>query len=142
VKSIDYGWLLPDHVALVACHGNLSLSDMQSADEWLKRSIDRSKAERVHVIADATNLGVQYPSLHVQMQNKALRHARLGWILTIQATGDPMRRFYLHMITIAAGKQYRDFHTLTHALSFLNQSEAFLPDLSLLYTTYNQAASR
>lgn len=127
MKGVLMEWLVPQRVALTTVPGHLSAPALQDIDEWLLTHLAAATAP-LHVIGDARQLQ-RYPPLHAHLNQKSVRHPRVGWLVMIEARYDPVRWFVMSTMVRAARVPLRFTYSPEEALMFLQAQDATLPDL-------------
>jgi len=67
-----------------------------------------------------------FPRLNEILNLRYLRHARMGWLLTIGAAHNPLTRFFLNAVGRITHVHYKDFDQLEDVASFLEEYDSSL----------------
>lgn len=113
-------WLQRNHILLLTADGDLTLASFTTISGRIKRTIDQSTAEVVHLLVDETQIG-RFP---VQIKEVLaacdyLKHPKLGWVLHYGARNERLATMTT-VIAHLSKVHFRRFETFGEAHAFLN----------------------
>jgi hypothetical protein len=121
-------WYVPQRVLYSVVQGPLNEDDSLYADEMLTQSLNQA-SDTVHLLIDVTR--VRHPSSALlNLQHHIFRHMNIGWIATVGAAQNPILNFGISAISPAIRIRHRDLPSVHEAISFLQEADATLPDLT------------
>lgn len=127
--SIHMTWLIENRVRLLRLHGRLEPEALLAYDRDTCALMDTIPYPFFHVIIDVRTLET-FPSLNVSMSIQSVRHERMGWMITVGVTHNPLMRFFVSALAGATRIRYKDFPTIEAAVAFLQAHDQALPPIS------------
>lgn len=124
---IRIDWLVEQHLAFVAVHGETTAEDLRAYDDEAVKILDASPYPLVHTIYDYS-AAKSVPPLQETLKMKAGKHPNVGWVLFVKME-HIMMRFILTTASQVFRLRLRTFNTLEEALEFIQAVDSTLPNL-------------
>ena len=121
--------LIEGQLYLSVGRGHITAEMIQQADQDFLNQLEASQAPLVHVIHDVRRV-LSIPALSDMQKNKAPRHPRMGYTLTIGAFQNPIMRFIISLSLGMTQVRYRDVDSLAAACTYLVEKDPSLPPLN------------
>jgi hypothetical protein len=119
----NISWLVPGRaisiVLPIVCDDNF----VNDFDTRVLAILDAA-AEPIHLFVDVREVRT-YPSTQSMFHLTYLKHPKMGRLITIGATNNPIARFLARLFSGAMKVQLRDFSTMEEARAYLLSVEKF-----------------
>ena len=119
--NIDLEWIIENRVCLMVTPKAVTAMDLQKLDHDLSQWLDEA-SEQLHLIADLRRLNT-IPPIKSLIALNYVHHPRLGQMLTVGITNNPLARFIITSGTQIMRLNYKDFNTTEEALAYLKKKE-------------------
>jgi hypothetical protein len=126
--TLQTHWLLENRVRLLTLPTHFTTEAFHRYDDDTCLMMDQLAYPLFHVIVDAGEME-SFPPLSVCIKMRCIRHAHMGWMLSIGATQNPLMRFFLSMVVSATRIRYKDCDSLDEAVVLLKTHDPALPPL-------------
>jgi hypothetical protein len=127
-ESLQMQWLVEDRVRLLTLPSHFTTELFQAFDQENCIMMDKLPYPLFHVIMDVRILET-FPPLGVCLKMRSIRHARMGWMLSVGAATNPLMRFFLIAVMSATRIRYKDCESVDEAIRFLQAHDPALPPI-------------
>jgi hypothetical protein len=118
----ELSWYKPDQILYLKAASDVSEDDTRKADNAIHQHMTQSKARKVHIIIDDTELA-SMPGILVTQTLKTLKHPKMGWTVVIGQNNKVHRMMY----TITCHLQRLPLYladTMDEAILFLEKAQS------------------
>jgi hypothetical protein len=122
------GWLVEGRIALIYLSDIITTDEAFHFDPDILPYLEHGRESHVHLLFDMSGLE-KLPGITTLNKFRWPKHPRVGWVIGYPEPG-PMISFVALMTAQIFRSRYRTTNTLEEALTFLQQEDATLPDLS------------
>ena len=129
-ENIQMQWLIEKRVRLLTLPNHFTTEAFQTFDDETCLMMDTLSHPFLHVIMDVQGLET-FPPLNICIKIRSIRHERMGWLLSVGATLNPLIRFFLSTAVTAARIRYKNFDSVHEAISFLQAYDPALPPIEI-----------
>lgn len=128
---VKIGWLVENRISYFRYEGDVHIREVAEASRIGILLIEQSDHQLIHSIQDS-RYQKSFPNnvnALAQTVQEALRHPRMGWLLSVGIDND-LVRFVATLVSQLTRTRHRIIEDYDEALAFLKRIDASLPDIS------------
>ena len=114
-------WLAPERVVEIMLPEVIDNAFIDAVDPEVNAMLEMA-SQPVHILVDTRHIK-KYPSAQTSMKLSYYKHPRMGVLVMIGLTANPVLRFLGSLVARGAGIKIKDFSTRDEALAYLKAME-------------------